>query len=227
MRITDIIGESAIDEAPLPPDWDKSVYTPQTSYKKRIEYAVARAQKMGKGSSRTAFEIEYEGRPTILKVAHNVKGMAQNKEEASILDDGYVQDLGITIPIIDYDEEHDEPVWIHMEKAQKVSEKKLCDLMKCGTLRLLVAMAFASTGNRNIDVSHQAVIDTLKAAPYNYSDDDIELCEEYAQALTELAVNHDVGLWDFVRTANWGLFNGKPVVVDVGYTDAVHAAHYR
>jgi hypothetical protein len=182
---------------------------------------------MGKGSSRTAFEIEYEGRPTILKVAHNVKGMAQNKEEASILDGWYVQDLGIAIPIIDYDEEHDQPVWIHMEKAQKVSEKKLCDLMKCGTLRLLVTMAFASTGNRNIEVSHQDVIDTLKAAPYNYSDDDIELCEEYAQALTELAVNHDVGLWDFVRTANWGLFNGKPVVVDVGYTDAVHAAHYR
>jgi len=227
MRITDIIGESAIDEAPLPPDWDKSVYTPKTSYKKRIEYAVARAQKMGKGSSRTAFDIEYEGRPTVLKVAHNVKGMAQNKEEAEILDDGYVQDLGITIPIIDYDEEHDEPVWIHTEKAQKATEKQLCNLMKCGSLRLLVAMAFASTGKKGGTLSHEEVIRELKSDRFKYTDEDVELCEEYAQALTELAVNFDVGLWDFVRTANWGLFNGKPVVIDVGYTDAVHAAHYR
>ena len=226
MRIMELLGDTPIDEAPLPPDWDKSVFTPQNTYKKRIEYAVARAQKMGKGSSRTAFEIEYEGRPTILKVAHNVKGMAQNEEEAIILDDGYVQDLGITIPIIDYDEEHDQPVWIHMEKAQKATEKQLCNLMKCGTLRLLVAMAFASTGKKG-ELSHEEVIRELKSDRFKYTDEDVELCEEYAQNLTELAVNFDVNLWDFVRTANWGLFDGKPVVLDVGFTDAVKTAHYK
>lgn len=226
MRISDVIGESAIDEAPLPPDWDKSVYTPQTSYKKRIEYAVARAQKLGKGSSRTAFEIEYEGRPTILKVAHNVKGMAQNAAEADILDDGYVQQLGITIPIIDYDEEHNEPVWIHMEKAQKATQKQLCNLMKCGTLSLLVQMAIASTNERHPRMSHEDVIRELQLK-YKYSAEDIETCEEYAQALTELAVSYDIKLWDFTRAVNWGIFNGNPVVLDVGFTEEVNTAHYR
>lgn len=227
MRIMELLGDTPIDEAPLPPDWDKSVFTPQNTYKKRIEYAVARAQKIGKGSARTAFEIEYEGRQTILKVAHNPKGMAQNKEEARILDDGYVQQLGITIPIIDYDEEHEQPVWIHMEKAQKATEKQLCNLMKCGSLRLLVTMAFASTGSKNATLSHEEVIRELKSPRFKYTDEDVELCEEYAQDLTELAVSFDVNLWDFSRAANWGLFNGKPVVLDVGFTDTVKTAHYK
>jgi hypothetical protein len=191
-----------------------------------MDYAAARAQKLGRGSSRTAFEIEYQGRTTVLKVAHNIKGMAQNKEEANILDDGYVNQLGITIPIIDYDEAHDSPVWIHMEKAQKATEKQLCNLMKCGTLRLLVSMAAASTGKRDLELSHDDVIRELQSERFNYTDEDVELCEEYAYALTELAIQFNIGLFDFVRTANWGIFNGKPVVIDVGYTDAVHRAHY-
>lgn len=94
MKIREIISE-----APLPDDWDKAVYTPQTSYKKRIDYAVAKAQKLGKGSSRTAFTVTYEGRPTVLKVAHNIKGMAQNEAEAELLSDGYLSGIGIMIPI--------------------------------------------------------------------------------------------------------------------------------
>jgi hypothetical protein len=221
MKISELLNE-----APLPPDWDSNVFTPDNTYKKRMDYTAARAQKLGRGSSRTAFEIEYQGRTTVLKVAHNIKGMAQNKEEANILDDGYVQQLGITIPIIDYDEAHDSPVWIHMEKAQKATEKQLCNLMKCGTLQLLVAMAAASTNAKGLILSHNEVIRELQSERFNYTDEDVELCEEYAQALTELAVNFNIGLFDFVRTANWGIFNGKPVVIDVGYTDAVHRAHY-
>ena len=77
MRVRDIISE-----APLPPEWDKSVFTPNVAYKKRIDYAVERAHRLGRGSSRTAVEIMYEGRATVLKVAHNIKGMAQNAAEA-------------------------------------------------------------------------------------------------------------------------------------------------
>lgn len=115
MKISELLNE-----APLPPDWDSNVFTPDNTYKKRMDYAAARAQKLGRGSSRTAFEIEYQGRTTVLKVAHNIKGMAQNKAEANILDDWSVEQLGITIPIIDYDNAHDSPVWIHMEKLRKL-----------------------------------------------------------------------------------------------------------
>ena len=144
MRIQELL------EAPLPDNYDKAIFTPKTSYNKRIDYMVAQAQKLGKGSSRTAFTIEYKGRPTILKIAHNKKGMAQNAVESSILEDNYVESMGITIPIIDYDEEHDEPIWIHMEQASKASPKQLCDIMKCGSLSNLISIANYRIGkNRN------------------------------------------------------------------------------
>ena len=44
MKIKEIITE-----APLPTDWDAGVYTPAQSYKKRIDYAVAHAGKLGAG----------------------------------------------------------------------------------------------------------------------------------------------------------------------------------
>lgn len=212
MKIIEILSE-----APLPDEWDKQVYTPQTSYKKRIEYAVARAQKLGKGSSRTAFTITFEGRPTVLKVAHNQKGMAQNEAEAEVLSDGYLSGLGILIPIIDYDEEHQQPIWIHTEQAQKASQKQLCDIMKCGKLEWLVnAAKYAQTGRGQ---DHKDDVTKL------YGEEALETFIEWVDALQELA-QFDILLDDFVRPANWGMYAGSPVIIDVGFTQTVGQQYY-
>ena len=78
---------------------------------------------LGTGSSRIAVDIPYEGRDTAFKVAINNKGIAQNIEEIALLNDYYIRDLEITIPVIDYDTS-DKPKWIHMEKAQKTHFSK-------------------------------------------------------------------------------------------------------
>ena len=72
MRLTEFT-DRVIDEAPLPPDWDETQFTPKTSFKQRLAYALERAKKLGAGSSRVAMIIEYQGRPTALKVAKNKK----------------------------------------------------------------------------------------------------------------------------------------------------------
>lgn len=216
--------DTVVDEAPLPDEWDKTVFTPQNSYKRRIDYAVARAQKMGKGSSRTAFTIEFDGRPTILKVAHNAKGMAQNEAEASILSDPQVP--RIVIPIIDYDEEHNQPVWIHTEQAVKATEKTLCNIMKCGTLKNLVTLAGIDSGYDNYGkYPYSQVLNNIRLK-YKLSDDDVDTLEEYVNDLSNLYSGFDIELIDFTRAANWGLYNGQPVVIDIGYTTDVRAAHY-
>ena len=74
MRIKELLLESP----PLPEDWDKDIFNERVPFKTRIEYAKARAEQVGKGSSRVAFVIPYQGRKTVLKVALNAKGMAQN-----------------------------------------------------------------------------------------------------------------------------------------------------
>ena len=219
MKIMEILSE-----APLPPEWDKQVYTPNTSYKKRIEYAVARAQKLGKGSSRTVVEIPYQGRQTVLKVAHNGKGMAQNEAEAGILDDWYVKQSGLVIPIIDYDEDHSQPVWLHTEKAEKVNAKQLCQLLRTNDLSTLIRYANMMVGKIRYEQTYMdRVIQTITEL---YGEDGAEIFSEYAGSLGDLATNNDVDLRDFNTHKNWGVYKGEPVVIDIGFTKDVAAQYY-
>ena len=221
-----LANEEIIDEMPLPADWDPQQMKQQgTTFKSRLAYALERAKKLGTGSSRVATIIEYEGRPTVLKIAKNQKGLAQNSVEASILEDGYASQLGILIPLIDYDEQNREPSWIHTEMATKASEKQLCQLMKCYSLHELVQTAYNIVGKyRN---SKEKLNDTLeKMRHFNVSEDDIETFLDYANKLGDLHNSFDVELGDFSRAANWGIYQGNPVIVDVGFNSNVMNQYY-
>ncbi len=223
MRYRELFEDEILDEMPMPVDWDKSVYTPQTSYAKRIKYAVERALKIGKGSSRTAFVISIDGKDSVLKVAHNKKGLAQNDVEAEILSDSYAQQLGIVIPLIDYDEEHDEPLWINTERAAKATESVLCKLMKCERLTQLIGAAmFLCAQAGSWDYKRGITEEQIKL---KFGEEGLETFNEYATKLAELA-QFDVQLRDFDRAANWGLYNGHPVVLDLGFTSYVKSSHY-
>jgi hypothetical protein len=58
------------------------------------------------------------------------------------------------------------------------------------------------------------------------SDEDIETMTEYANVLADLHSSFDIELGDFARAANWGLYNGKPVVIDVGFNSNVQKQYY-
>jgi hypothetical protein len=230
MRASEFIKEEAriIDEMPLPADWDPASMRQQaTTFKSRLAYALERAKKLGTGSSRVATVIEYEGRPTVLKIAKNQKGLAQNSVEADILSDGYAKQLGILIPIIDYDEENREPSWIHTEMATKASEKQLCNIMKCYGLVDLVMAAQAQL-NEYGQRSRSVLDDILeKNQFYGNSEDDNEIFLQYVNDFADLKNSFDVELGDFNRAANWGMYQGKPVVVDVGFNSNVMNQYYR
>ena len=212
-----------VDEAPLPPDWDEKQYAPGTTFKARLAYALERAKKLGTGSSRVATTIEYQGRPTVLKIAKNQKGLAQNSVEASVLSDGLASDMKILIPIIDYDTQNREPTWIHTEMAEKATEKQLCSIMKCRDLFELVNMAYAILGRRNYGRAEDIIAYKVKNGA---SDSDIAAFKYYAHKLAELSANYDVQLGDFTRKANWGMYKGRPVVIDVGFNTTVMNMYY-
>jgi hypothetical protein len=195
-----------------------------TTFKSRLAYALERAKKLGTGSSRVATTIEYQGRPTVLKIAKNAKGLAQNSVEADILSDGYASQLGILIPIIDYDEQNREPTWVHTEMAQKTNEKQLCQLMKCDNLHQLINMAYSIQG-RKIYGNYESFANHLRQK--GKSEQAIDTMTEYANTLADLNSNFDVELGDFGRAANWGLYNGKPVIIDVGFNSNVLNQYYK
>jgi predicted GNAT family acetyltransferase len=219
--------EEIIDEMPLPADWDPQQMRQQgTTFKSRLAYALERAKKLGTGSSRVATIIEYQGRPTVLKIAKNQKGLAQNSVEASILDDGYASQMGILIPLIDYDTQNRDPSWIHTELAQKANEKQLCGLMKCQSLYDLIKAAHAQLNEFS---NSRAILNDIidKNEHFGSSEQDNDTFLEYVNSLAELKSSFDIELADFHRPVNWGLYKGKPVIIDVGFNSNVMNQYYK
>lgn len=204
-----------LSEAPLPDDWDKSSYKSNTSFASRLRYAQERAKKMGTGSSRVAFEIEYEGRPTILKIAKNKKGLAQNDFESQMLTDYYAQDLGILIPIIDYDEENDPPTWIHTEKAEKMKPNQFKQFFN--GMDPHDTMQIVQYGRGAIRLSSPQEEESAQEIIEN---------NEYIDSLVDLVGNYDIPWQDFTRLANWGVFKNHPVIIDIGFSNDVMRQHY-
>lgn len=193
-----------IQEAPLPDDWDKSRMSSTNSFASRIQYAKERAKQIGRGSSRIAFETPYQGRKTVLKIALNSKGMVQNSEEINFLDDHYIAQLGIVIPLIDYDEENSSPTWIHTEYAEKITQKQLEKYFGVEYMQTVMDFLNYQTGRSKRKPSD---------VPEELHDN------EYFQALQDLIVNFGIPADDLARKANWGLYKGKPVIIDLGWTD--------
>lgn len=201
-----------LKEAPLPDDWDSAIYSPNVPFAKRIKYAQERAQKAGAGSSRVVFIIPYQGRQTVLKIAKNKKGAAQNEAEAELLSDWYLKGLNITVPLIDYDESSSYPTWLHVEYASKA---KPSDFIKqCGgTLNDLLAYAAKVAGRRDW---HRG------GNPERINEE-----SDLASSMVDLVGNYtQLPMGDFSRVANWGIYNGNLVIVDIGLTQDVFDSHY-
>lgn len=201
-------------EAPLPDDWDRSVYSNKVSFAKRIEYAKQKASRIGAGSSRVAFVIPYEGRETVLKIAKNQKGIAQNAEEVSLLEDWYLKKLDITIPMIDYDSENqDAPTWIHVEKADRATDSIF---IKLTGMSLTRCIEYALTASGRDSTYEKRFADLSK-----YDEN------EFLQSLVDFIGNYThVPVGDLRRLANWGVYQGRPVIVDLGLTDTTLKAYY-
>mgnify|MGYP006443343699 FL=1 len=205
MKLTEAIR---LTEEPLPPDWDETMFSRgQTSYKKMIAYAKERAQQVGRGSSRVAFIVPYQGRDTVLKVATNGKGLVQNEEEAELLDDPLVEQTGITIPMIDADEENGyELTWIHTEYAEKITQKQLERFFGGIDMMDITQYIDDKAGRGSRYGRARDIPDEVKNNPYY-------------NALENLVGTFDIPAGDFARKANWGLYKGEPVIIDLGYTN--------
>lgn len=202
MRISEILFEEdeSILETPLPSDWEQEPFNKGTTFKKMLAYAKERAAEIGKGSSRVAFTIPYNGRDTVLKIAMNRKGLAQNQAESELLSDGYIRSMDIVIPMIDYDEQGGRVSWIHTEKAQQISQKQLESYF--GTVPMTQVVRYVKD---LIDGINIIVPDMLQDS-------------EYFHDLRDLVENFDLPLGDFVPAHNWGLYKGRPVIIDLGFT---------
>ena len=224
------IQEQDVTEAPLPPDWDPEKLNLRQTYKNRLQYALDRAKRLGGGSSRVALTIEHDGRPTALKVAKNYKGIVQNEAELGILNDGYLGNLDIVIPLIDYDKENSRPVWIQTELAKRVQAPTLMKLLHTPNMWLLNNRVRNILGRRK---PHEIDDKTLKQKYFEThnknwqpTEQDWEIFDEYAHEIANLVGNSTLELGDLNTPSNWGVYNGKPVIIDLGLSSEVWQKYY-
>lgn len=218
-------------EAPLPPDWDPEKLNLRQTYKDRLKYALDRVKRLGGGSSRVAMTIDYEGRPTALKVAKNAKGLAQNEAEISILDDGYLGNLPIIIPLIDYDKANKRPIWIQTEIAKKIQARTLMKLLHTPNMWLFTNKVRNILGRRK---PHEMDDDRLKQqyfeTPNNLwqpTEKDWDIFNEYASEVADLVGNSSLEPGDLASANNWGVYNGRPVIIDLGLSSDVWQQYYQ
>lgn len=222
--------DNTISEAPLPAEWDKSKFGPATpggeiDFNRMADYAKARAKKLGIGSSRVALLVPYQGRDTALKVAINEAGVAQNKAESEMLLTPWVQNSGMVIPIIPegFDKNNPEPTWIHCELAQPFLDQDEEDWF--------VNVRFIAYWLTNPE-KHDTILKNMKSTwSMKYSEAQIakkiDIFSQYVDFVLKLSKEFDLKVNDLRYTENWGMYKGKPVIIDLGFTDAVWLNYYK
>lgn len=223
---SDEIDEARLDEVPLPPDWDPEKLNLRQTYKDRLQYALDRAKRLGSGSSRVAMTIDYEGRPTVLKVAKNAKGLAQNEAEVEILLDGYSGKLPIVIPLIDYDKANKRPVWLQTELAKKAQAPALAKLLHSPSLwffidvvKIMIGKASMYRQNTTVESMKKTYFDERMWKGNKPTEQDWDIFLSYVSDLAELATSTTIELGDFNNASNWGVYKNRPVVLDLGFTE--------
>lgn len=223
-----------INEVPLPPDWDPEQLNLRQTFRNRIKYAVSKAQRIGAGSSRVAFIIPYEGRNTVLKVAKNLKGLAQNEAEIQVLDDNYVGKLPIVIPLIDYDKENKRPVWIQTEMANQIGLAPLVQMLRAPSLWFLTDSVMSRLSlpktpeylNTPAKIKEKYFNKQMWTQGGNPTEQSFEIFNEYVDKLAELKDSSDIELGDLQVNSNWGQYMGRPVVIDLGLSSEVWGKYY-
>lgn len=214
-----------LNETPLPPEWDESIYNDRVPFAQRVRYAKERAEQIGRGSSRVVFTIPYQGRETALKIALNRKGAAQNAVEAEILSDGYHGSRGVVIPIIDYDEANPMPTWVHTEKADPIRSKK--------HLEDLISQSYAGfETDGKVDLYDiESYLKKMRGdrdhGGVGWRAEESISMNVLLTRLTELVLDYDLAIGDVVRKSNWGVYQSRPVLVDIGANRDVIDQFYR
>jgi len=202
-------GKSLLMDAEYPGGWDMEEFKNLKSYAARGRYAKEKLGRLGSGSARIVFEIDPE---TVLKLARNEKGLAQNELEADVSATGWYDFVAKV---------HDaEPnnLWIEMEKAQK---------MKKSDFRRLTGFKFddfTDTLRNQTDARGSMMFAVDPDVAEELYDD------EFFNNILGFVADYDILPGDFQRTSSWGIVDREghevPVLIDYGISKSIYNDYY-
>lgn len=187
-------------------DFDMQKFLNMPSFRKRILYANEKLKKIASGSARIIYKIDDN---TVLKLAKNKKGLAQNSVESDgVLNDWYSD---IITGVIESD---NDDRWIISNKAKRITKNR-----------------FKSLLGVSIEDFYSYICDRVGKKNYQPKPD-VDIIEkldnsEFAQSVLDMIVNFDMEIRDFDRISTYGELNGKLVISDYGLTKAVWEEYYK
>lgn len=202
-------------EEEYPVGWDIEEFKKLRSYAARVRYCNEKLKKLGSGSSRIAYMVDNE---KVLKLAKNVKGLAQNEMEIQWGNDRLFSH--ILAKVFEYDKDN---LWVEMELARKVTPTKFTQLV--GAPINQFEYYLTKTYNDY----------TGKKVGWNIAVDDqyVEALEksEFVADVIDFIINTDSPLGDYGRLSSYGIVlrNGVEtlVIVDYGLSTDVYDTHYK
>ena len=226
-EITGLLSDDElIDEAVYPDTFNLDEFKGIRSFAEKVRYCKQRLTYLGKGRSRIVFQIDEN---TVLKLAYNKKGIAQNESESRVKNDYYLRDLDLFAEVYDVDDEY---LWLEMESARKAKSadfKKITGygfrifyywLQYCYNILIKGYNEF-----RFIPEEYHALFKNGSNFYTNFENSIFAKVEDYIR-------NYDVeGVGDLQRISSWGVVkdnngNERLVLIDNGLSNEVIEKYY-
>lgn len=190
-----------------------------TNFAQRINYCNDKLKRLGAGTSRVTYELDNN---SVLKVAKNSKGIAQNNHEIycgmNLYEDAFIQ-----VKDADYDND----AWIIMEKADRVKSKdfdKYFGISMKETFGVIGEIhAYAMNKNNSYQTPNSKTLFEKLV--------DEEAHPFFSSLATYIYDQTPKSIGDFVRSVNYGIVtreDGKHlVIIDNGFSDEVMDMYYK
>jgi hypothetical protein len=210
-----------LDEMAYPTNFSLQDFSNLKTFKDRVAYCDQRLQKLGTGSSRTAYKVDEQ---KVLKIAKNRKGIAQNEHECDWNRNNY----GCFAEIYEADTEN--YTWVEMELARKATNadfKKIVGMSIEEVAEVLKYFHDVYSDNRH-KFNQYGVDKGLEAFAKKLADEDYDTffnrIRYYMSDYQPEAIN------DWFRLANWGVVNRNGneelVIIDDGLDEDVYKQYY-
>lgn len=196
MRLRDLLSETSR------PDW----LNRKMSLEQAIEIATQHATELGRGANRVAFKLPDN---RVLKLATTKGGLDANATEIQLLGNVTIKKFGVTVPIIDAGDDH---TWLITEFT-KPATAQLFQKFTGSTLTDLINYAMDAM-EPTVDIFDDPTpIQTSTNANAEWVQTFKRFCGKVA---------HITPIGEFADISNWGEYNGRPVLIDLGATFLAH-----
>ena len=188
------------------------------SYAGKLKYATQHLQRISSGSSRVIFKIDNE---KVLKVAKNIKGLAQNNTEQDYTIQQWYGDIVAKVFKIGDTIKDEGPFYLEMELAKKISPKRFQQLLGFTLQDLELYL------RRQAFLHHKTRYNVSVTPEFMTTMDNHEFIQSLWDMIQNFAMEYP---GDFGRANSYGevLRDGKPtlVLIDFGLSSQTWVDYY-